>query len=95
MIKSPKPSRKSDFLGRMVNVMLSVIVPEDHALDHGCVPSELDVASRVYGNALPRSPGDGKWRNHAHWVRARNQYLVRIDHRAKRRHMRRRPEKHT
>ena len=43
------------------------------------VPSELDVASVVYGGGLPRSPSAHKWARHSHWTRARNEYLQQLD----------------
>ena len=60
--------------------MPTVIVPDD--LDSPNSPSELDVASMVYGKSLPRSPVHARWRAHDETVTARAQYLVRQDKRA-------------
>ena len=59
---------------------MTVLVPDDGLR----APSELDVATAVYGHALPRSPREGKWREHAHWVEARRVFLHRIDASARR-----------
>ena len=53
--------------------------PPPVELDAPC-PSELDVASRVYGPALPRSPEHArKWQEHARWVSARHEYVQQLD----------------
>lgn len=42
-------------------------------------PSELDVASTVYGPALPRSPEEDKWAHHAAYVTARADFIRECD----------------
>jgi hypothetical protein len=63
----------------MTQRALTVIVPDD-ADAPPCVPSELDVASAVYGPLLPRSPARARWRDHAQWCRARAAFLALVDH---------------
>ena len=60
---------------------LSVITPDSDP--DTPVPSELDVASEVYGSNLPRSPNTRKWARHSHWTRARNEYLKQLDSEAR------------
>ena len=54
-----------------------VIIPDDDLIP--TPPSELDIASVVYGPELPRSPLQNSWVNHGKWVAMRAVYISDID----------------
>ncbi|MAB55835.1 MAG: hypothetical protein CMN93_08170 [Synechococcus sp. CPC35] len=61
---------------------LTVRVPDDD--DAPVSPTELDLATGVYGARLPRSPFIDGWRGHSEAVLARLRFLHEQDRRAER-----------